>query len=204
MMKKLLSYLFLAMLVQCLFYGTVAAEQGVVDCDPIVNLGVKATTLQKALSLLAERYQFDLIFPVDADRPVDSIDSMTLSQSLKYLTAEVNTIFQHEKVAGCPKGRLISLEVLPVGEDTEYVYVKPVEDVPDVVQALPQPQIPPQPQDEPVQIDDLELYAEEILLNKRKMDVALAPEQRLELREVMNRVRARLEAEGLLGRTGGE
>ncbi|MDT8452690.1 MAG: hypothetical protein RQ936_08110 [Gammaproteobacteria bacterium] len=198
-MRKISLFLFWMLSAQCLLNAAVA-EQSVVDCDPIVDL--QATTLQKALSRLAEQYHFVLTFPVDADRPVESIDSMSLSQAVKYLTAEVSTVLQYEKIEGCEKAQLVSLEVLPVGEDTEYVYVKPAEEAPEQVQPQIQPAPAPAPQRspaaEPVHIDDMELYAEEVLLNKRKMDVSLTPEQRLELNQVMQQVRARLEAEGLL------
>lgn len=197
MIKKICFYLLLTMSAQSLVY-TQAAATAAIDCDPIVNLGVQAKTLQKALSLLAEQHHFDLTFPVDADRPVEAVDSMTLSQALKYLTADLNTVMQYEKVPGCARARLVVLEVLPVGEDTQYVYVKPAEEVPEAVQSLPQSEPePPSPQ-EPVYIDNMELYAEEVLLNKRKIDGSLAPEQRQELMEIMSQVRERLEAEGLL------
>lgn len=200
-MKKISLFLFWMLSAQCQLNAAVA-EQSAVDCDPIVYL--QATTLQKALSQLAEQYHFVLTFPVDADRPVEPVDSMSLSQAVKYLTAEVNTVLQYEKVAGCAKPQLVSLEVLPVGEDTEYVYVKPVEEAPEQVQPQIQPAPAPapapqqRPAAEPVHIDDMELYAEEVLLNKRKMDASLTPEQRLELNQMMQRVRTRLEAEGLL------
>ena len=202
MIKKIFLYLFLIWLIWGYFIATATAtaEHGAVDCDPIVSLDVQPTTLQKVLSLLAEQYHFDLIFPVDADRSVEQIDAMSLSQSLKYLTADVNTILQHEKVEGCARGRLISLEVLPVGQDAEYVYVKPAEYISTPNEPQVEPQIEPQiePQVDSDFIDDMELYAEEILLNKRKMDKVLLPEQRQEFRETMRQVRTRLEAEGLL------
>ncbi len=200
-MKKISLFLFWTLSAQCLLNAAVA-EQSIVDCDPIVHLDGQATTLQKALSQLAEKYHFVLTFPVDADRLVEPVDSMTLSQAVKYLTAEVNTVLQYEKIEGCAKPQLVLLEVLPVGEDTEYVYVKPVEESPELVQPHIQPAPAPAPHQppaaEPVHIDDMELYAEEVLLNKRKMDASLAPEQRLELNQMMQQVRARLEAEGLL------
>lgn len=198
-MKKISLFLFWTLSAQCLLNSAVA-EQSNVDCDPIVHL--QAMTLQKALSQLAEQYHFVLTFPMDADRPVESIDSMSLSQAVKYLTAELNTVLQYEKFEGCAKPQLVSLEVLPVGEDTEYIYVKPMEEAPELVQPQIQPAPAPAPQRrpvaEPVHIDDMELYAEEVLLNKRKMDASLPPEQRLELNQVMQQVRERLEAEGLL------
>ncbi len=196
-MKKLSLFLFWTLSAQCLLSAAVA-EQSIAECDPIVHL--QATTLQKALSQLAEQYHFVLTFSVDADRPVEPIDSMSLSQAVKYLTTDVNTVLQYEKFEGCAKPQLVSLEVLPVGEDTDYVYVKPMEEVTEPVQPQIQPAPAPQRRTaaEPVQIDDMELYAEEVLLNKRKMDASLTPEQRLELNQVMQQVRARLEAEGLL------
>lgn len=186
-MNKIVSSLILLNCLQSLSYAALA-DQNAIDCDPVVHLGAQATTLQKALTSLAEQYHFDLTFPVDADRPVESVDSMTLSQSLKYLTADVNTVLQHEKVEGCAKARLVAMEVLPVGENTEYVYVQPVAEV----------SVPAQPQAETVYIENMGIYAEEVLLKQRKRDKNLTPEQRKEFRKIKNEVRKRLEAEGLL------
>ncbi|MDH5711182.1 MAG: hypothetical protein OEZ15_05910 [Gammaproteobacteria bacterium] len=200
MIKKLT--LFFVLYFQCFIYVETIAEQASEDCDPVVNLSTQAGTLRQTLTLLAKQYHFDLAFSMDADRPVELADSMTLSQSIKYLTADINTVMQHEKIKGCTRGRLTSLEVLPVGEDAEYVYVKPSNDGPDSV--------PVQLEQKPVllqnsqkkselgYVDNLELYAEEILLHKRKLDESLAPEQRQKFRSVMKRVRLRLEAEGVL------
>lgn len=94
-----------------------------VDCDPVVSLDQQAGTLQKALSALAKKYQFELSFPMDADRSVESVDGMRLSQAVKYLSSDVNTVMQHEKQEACELSRLVAMEVLPVGEDSEYVYV---------------------------------------------------------------------------------
>jgi len=203
MIKKIFSYLFITLLVQCWFYATVSASEGnVVDCDPVVHLGEQAATLQKVLTLLAEQYHFDLTFPVDADRPVESVDSMTLSQSLKYLTADVNVVLQHEKVEGCVKARLIAMEVLPVGEDTEYVYVKPAAEESGSVQTSSHPasleKTPEKQEPEPVDIDNMELYVEEVLLKTRVRDRGLTREQRIAFIEAQDRIRARLEAEGVL------
>ena len=190
MINKIFSYLFLVLSAQCLFWVTAMADQNIIDCDPVVHIGAQATTLQKALTALAEQYNFDLTFPVDADRPIESVDSMTLSQSLKYLTADVNTVLQHKKMEGCAKAKLVTMEVLPVGENTEYVYVQPVAEVSAPVQA--------QPQAETVYIENMGLYAEEVLLKQRELDKNLTPEQRKEFRKTKNEARKRLEAAGLL------
>lgn len=188
-MNKIVSFLILLIFLQRFSYAA-AESQNALDCDPVVHLGAQATTLQKALTSLAEKYNFDLTFPVDADRPVESVDSMTLSQSLKYLTADVNTVLQHEKLEGCAKAKLVAMEVLPVGENTEYVYVQPVAKVSASAQA--------QSQAETVNIENMELYAEEVFLKQRKLDKNLTLEQRKEFRGIRNKVRKRLEAEGLL------
>ena len=189
--KKIISCFLLAPFTQYFFCMPVAAaEKTVVDCDPVVHIGAQARTLQKALTALAEQYDFDLTFPIDADRAVESVDSMTLSQSLKYLTADVNTVLQHKKVEGCARPKLVAMEVLPVGENTEYVYVQP--------EAEDSQAVKPQAQVEAVFIDNMELYAEEVLLKQRELDKNLTAEQRREFREVKNEVRKRLEAEGLL------
>lgn len=207
--KKIISYLLLAPFTQYFFCTPVtAAEKTVVDCDPVVHIGAQARTLQKALTALAEQYDFDLTFPVDADRVVESVDSMTLSQSLKYLTADVNTVLQHKKVEGCARAKLVAMEVLPVGENNEYVYVKPTPDLSGPAYADPQIEphettptampIPGKQIPEPVAIDNMEVYVEEVLLNKRERDRGLTREQRIEFREVRNRISAKLEVEGLL------
>lgn len=91
------------------------------DCDPVVKMGRQANTLQKALSALAKQHHFELNFPVNADQPVESVEGMRLSQALKYLTADVNTVLQYEKVEGCEIAKLVSMEVLPVGEGKSVV-----------------------------------------------------------------------------------
>ena len=157
-----------------------------VDCDPVVSLNQQTGTLQKTLSVLAKRYQFELNFPMNADQSVDSVDGMRLSQALKYLTSDVNTVLQHEKVEGCTLPRLVSMEVLPVGEEGEYVHVTPNEAASAAVE------------EEPVYIENMERYAEEVLLKQRKRDVNLTPEQKQEFRKIKKEVQQRLEAEGLL------
>lgn len=185
--------LFVILFISCFSYAAISAvEEEVIDCDPIVHLDIQAATLQKVLTLLAEQYHFDLTFPVDADRAVESINAMTLSQSLKYLTADLNIVLQHEKVEGCEKGKLIAMEVLPVGEDTEYVYVKPAVKSNKVVQKKVKQN------KKPVYIDNMDLYAEEVLLNKRNKDRGLTREQHVEFRESVARVRPRLVDQGLL------
>lgn len=188
MNKSVLSLILLSSLTS--FSAIAVEQQNAIDCDPVVHIGAQARTLQKALTALAEQYDFDLTFPIDADRAVESVDSMTLSQSLKYLTADVNTVLQHKKVEGCARAKLVAMEVLPVGENTEYVYVQPAAEVSKSVR--------PQKQVETVFIDNMEIYAEEVLLKQRKRDKNLTPEQRREFRKVKNQVRKRLEAVGLL------
>lgn len=185
-MKKTSLYLCVVCGVLSFSCSALAANQDKVDCDPIVHMDATIKTLQQVLIQLAEQHDFELIFPVDADRRVESIDSMTLSQGLKFLTTDVNTVLQHEKVDGCAKGRLIAVEVLPVGGKTEYVYVQSKGVAGTSAQA------------QTVYIDNMELYAEEVLLKQRKADKDLTPEQRKEFRRVMEEVRARMEADGVL------
>ncbi len=165
-------------------------DQSKDECDPIVDLDTASMSLQKTLSLLAKQHQFELSFPVNADQSVESVEGMRLSQALKYLTSDVNTVLRHEKSAGCEMARLVSMEVLPVGEQGEYVHVKP--------QIQAKPQVQAKSKVEPVYIDNMELYVEEVLLKQRKRDKNLSPEQRKEFRLVRNQVRQRLEDEGLL------
>ena len=200
---KIVPYIFIALFSQSFAYATVSAtEQKIIDCDPVVHIDVQATTLQKVLTHLAKQHNFDLTFPVDADRPVDSVDSMTLSQSLKYLTTDLNIVLQHEKVEACTKPRLVAMEVLPVGEDTEYVYIKPTEEFGSATQishsASSQEKQKEKQKPVPVDIDNMELYVEEVLLKTRVRDRGLTREQRIAFIEAQDRIRARLEAEGVL------
>ena len=119
-MKKNIIYLLLCFGV--FFSSSVMADKAI-DCDPVVSIDQQKNTLQKTLTVLAKKYQFELSFPMDADRSVESVDGMRLSQAVKYLSSDVNTVLQHEKLEGCELSRLVAMEVLPVGEDSEYVYV---------------------------------------------------------------------------------
>ena len=168
------------------------AGQNIKDCDPVVKLGVQTNTLQKTLSLLAKQYNFELSFPVGADKSVESVDGMRLSQALKYLTSDVNTVYQHKKVAGCTKAKLVSIEVLPVGEQGKIIHVKskPVAEI--------SPQAQTQAKVEPVYIDDMDQYIEDVLLRKRKREKNLSLEQKKEFIKMRRQVRQRLEMEGLL------
>ena len=166
------------------------AGQNIKDCDPVVKLGGQTNTLQKTLSLLAKQHNFELSFSVDADKSVESVDGMRLSQALKYLTTGVNTVFQHKKVVGCSKAKLVSIEVLPVGEQGKIIHVK----------SKPVAEVSPQTQAkvESVYIDDMDQYIEDVLLRKRKRERNLSLEQRKEFAKKRRQVRQRLEAEGLL------
>ncbi|MFC1589184.1 hypothetical protein ACFL3P_02825 [Pseudomonadota bacterium] len=204
-MNKKLSYLLC--FVAFLTTSVMANQAG--DCDPVVKLGQQANTLQLALTALARQHDFELNFAVDADRSVESVEGMRLTKALKYLTSDVNTVLQHEKIEGCEVARLVSLEVLPVGEDTEYVYVKPAT---VTQQSKPRKEKNNKKnkrkkareksdldiQAEAVSSDDMALYAEEVLLGQRHRDADMTPEQLAEFRKAKRKARMRLEAEGLL------
>lgn len=179
-MNKLILY---SLALTCSHGFSYAAErnESAIDCNPVVQ-GVQAKTLKKALSLLAEKYKFELIFADDMDRPVESVNSMGLSQALKYLTTGVSTVLQHEKVTGCENSKLVSMEVLPIGENSSLSHVKPTQAA----------------QAGPAIIEDMALYAEEVLLKQRKPDRGMTPEQRKEYIKMKIQVRERLEAEGLI------
>ena len=119
-MKKNIIYLLLCFFM--FFSSSVMADEAI-DCDPVVSMDQQNNTLQKTLTVLAKKYQFELSFPLDADKSVESVDGMRLSQALKYISTDVNTVLQHEKLEGCELPRLVAMEVLPVGEESEYVYV---------------------------------------------------------------------------------
>ena len=203
-MNKKLSYLLCFV---AFFTSSVMANQAG-DCDPVVKLGQQANTLQQALTTLAKQHNFELNFPVNADQSVESVEGMRLSQALKYLTSDVNTVLQHEKVDGCVMARLVSMEVLPVGEDTEYVYVKPAVESQHVVRKKPKEKRVRKSKKknrnkgrlkaEESVTEDMELYAEDVLLNQRELDKTLSPEQKREFRKAKRLVQKRLIAEGLL------
>ncbi|MDH3342871.1 MAG: hypothetical protein OEM07_04020 [Gammaproteobacteria bacterium] len=174
------------------FFNAILMANPTNDCDPVVKLEQPVTGLQKSLSALAKQYRFELNFPVNADQSVDSVEGMRLSQAIKYLTADVNTVLQYEKIEGCEKARLISMEVLPIGEEGEYVHVASQPEVESL------PQDPVQPEADPVYIDDMAQYVEDVLLNKRERDRSLSPQQQQEFSQLRRQVKARLEAEGLL------
>ena len=188
-MRIFFTYLLLSLGV---FFSALLMANELDDCNPVVKFGAQTKTLQQTLSLLAKQHNFELSFSMDADKPVESIDGMRLSQALKYLTADVNTVFQHKKIEGCARARIVSVEVLPVGEQGEIIHMKSksVADIGPLVQT--------QAKVEPVHIDNMELYIEDVLLKKRKREKNLSREQRKEFMKMSRQVRVRLEAEGLL------
>ena len=81
--------------------------------------------------------------------------------------------------------RITEVVILPVGEETQYVYQNQQAE-PDKVK-------------EPLIIEDMDIYAEEILLKKRKHQVRLmSPEQRKAFRAARQTAKKRLIEEGLL------
>lgn len=167
------------------------SEKGEKQCNPVVVLDAGSTTLQKALTQLANQHNFKLVFPVSVDKNIESPGEMSLSKMLHYLTADLNAIVQTGDFAGCETKRVTGIEILPVGEKTEYVYV---EQQPDVV--LPKKN---SSNKEYIIIDDMNVYAEEVLLKKRKaMRKKMSAEQKESFKTAKRVAKKRLVEQGLL------
>jgi hypothetical protein len=151
------------------------------QCNPTVQPTSETAIVSQQLIVLAEKYNFSLTFPKGLDDKVVIEDSMKLDQLIKLLTSGMNTILRHEKMEGCSESRLVELEVIPVGEETEFVSYRPT--------TKPHTQ-------EYIYIEDMEQYATEVLMRERKADVrAMTPEQRVEFKTVKNRLKAELKDE---------
>ena len=160
-------------------------------CDPVVSLDAGSTTLQKALTQLANQHNFKLSFAVSVDKNIESPGEMPLRKMLHYLTKNINSMVQTEKLSGCEKGHIAELEIFPVGEDTTYVYVQ---QKPGSSRVKGNSKYT-----ESFIIDDMNVYAEEVLLRKRKASIRkMSKEQRTLFRAARKAARARLKEQGLL------
>lgn len=191
MIRYIVKYSFLLFLY--IFINGMTAIQANADCDPVVDSMPDKNTASQALSTLAERYNFSLTFPKSLDRRVDVEDEMKLSQLIKFLTLDMNTVLRHEKVAGCVEPKLIELIVMSVGEDTEYVIVesKPVllphKDIQPTLNSSPA---------EPFNIEDMEQYVTEVLMRERRSNIKnMTVEQKMEFREMREILKVELSDE---------
>ena len=151
------------------------------QCNPTIQPTAKTSVVSQQLIALAEEYNFSLTFPKGLDDKVIIEDSMKLDQLIKLLTSDMNTILRHEKLEGCSEPRLVELEIIPVGEETEFVSFRPA--------TKPHTQ-------EYIYIDDMDQYATEVLMRERKANVkAMTPEQRVEFKTVKNRLKTELKDE---------
>lgn len=191
MIRYIVKYIFFLLL--HLLLNCVTSVQAGTVCDPVVDNVQVNSTVSQTLSSLAEKYNFSLTFPKDIDRQADVGEMMRLSQLVKFLTWDMNTVLRHEKVDGCVSPILTELIVLSVGEDTEYVIVekKPV--------LIPQQVMLPAKKPGPAElfdIDDMEQYVTQVLMRERKSNVKnMTAEQKKEFKEMKQLLRVELRDE---------
>jgi hypothetical protein len=153
----------------------IAVAEPDASCDPLVKPILEETTLAKTLVSLSQEYNFALSFPKNLDRPVEKTESRPLSRLLKQLTGDMNTVLRHEEEVTCVGLRLVELIVIPVGDESELIRVEQ--------KSAPEPAVY-------IYIDNMEQYATEVLLHKRKPDMAhMTPEQKIEFKTVKKRLK---------------
>jgi hypothetical protein len=144
--------------------------QAATFCNPVVDPTNSDTTLIRALSRIAEEYEFKLTVPESLDRPISFNNSMTLERLVKHLTKNMNTVLKHKKIDGCATPVLTHLIVLPVGKEGG------------------SDGDPPSMQEQTVDyiyIDNMEEYVTNVLAGKQQADLErMTPEQREEFRIV--------------------
>jgi hypothetical protein len=146
-------------------------------CNPVVDPVASDTTLKRALSRIAEEYDFKLSLPESLDRPVRINKSMPLERLVKQLTRDMNTVLKHKKIADCATPVLTQLIVLPVGKETEHID--------NQQSAVDQPV-------EYIYIDNMESYVADVLEGKQKAELeSMTPEQREEYRIVREALTAK-------------
>jgi len=147
-----------------------APGQAATSCNPVVDPTNSDTTLIRALSRIADEYEFKLTVPESLDRPISFNKSMTLERLVKHLTKNMNTVLKHKKVDGCATPVLTHLIVLPVGKESGF--------------SGKQLSVQEQTVDY-IYIDDMESYVTNVLEGKQQADLEhMTPEQREEFRIV--------------------
>lgn len=163
----------------------IATDKDNVLCDPIVSLNPESTTLKKALTQLSRENHFKYSFPVDVDRAIIPPGKMPLSAMVHHLTSDLNSIVSTEKTPECKTPRITEMQILPVGEETLFAYQDRQPETNEIR--------------EPLIIQDMDIYAEEVLLKIRKAQVKLmSPEQKKAFRNAKKMAKKRLIEEGLL------
>ena len=139
-------------------------------CNPVVDPVNSDTTLVRALSRIAEEYEFKLTLPESLDRSIRFNKSMTLERLVKHLTRDMNTVLKHKKVAGCATPVLTHLIVLPVGKESGFSSDQPTAQEQTV---------------DYIYIENMERYVTNVLEGKQQADLEhMTPEQREEFRIV--------------------
>jgi hypothetical protein len=147
-----------------------APGQAATFCNPVVDPSTSDTTLIRALSRIAEEYEFKLTVPESLDRPISFNNSMTLERLVKHLTKNMSTVLKHRKVDGCATPVLTHLIVLPVGKEAG---------VGSNSSSMQEQTV------DYIYIDDMELYVTNVLQGKQQADLEhMTPEQREEFRIV--------------------
>ncbi len=168
-----------------------AGATGKLDsCNPVVKLNTGNTNLVEVLRELAQTHDFDLVFPRDKDRQVRVEEGLSLSELLKYLTSGLSVVTRHTEMAGCDEPKLVSLEVLPDGEQSEFITV--VHSRSNKRHAV----------SEYIYIADMDKYVEEVILKKRRAEkLHMTPEQRLEFKHAKKRIKEKLKKEHRMKKT---
>lgn len=167
-------------------------------CNPQVSLQVQDASLQQTLALLAEEHGFELTFPPGLDRTVSLNDELSLDRLVEKLTRGTSTSLVYRELPGCEQPVLARVEVYPEGEEGGMLLpASHAEPLPvSGMQSGSGPLAVPTPQavTEYIYIDNMEQYAEEVILRKRRPELErMTPEQQVEYRHAQKKVKKMLE-----------
>lgn len=182
---------FFLLLVACM---TLAAQSAVAQspCDPMVRLDVKDTSLAKTLTTLSREYGFEVSFPQGIDRSISVSDQLPLNRLVEKITKGTSVSLVYREVAGCAYPQLARVVVYPQGEQADTRLPAQTAELP----AAPAAYTPR----EYIYIDNMEEYVEEVLLKKRRPEVAqMTPEQRAEYRQLKRKLKKTLRAKKKTG-----
>ena len=186
-----------ALLAGCMILAAapVMAQQ---SCNPLVRLDVTDASLAKTLATLSEEHGFGLTFPQSMDRTVSLSEQLPLNRLVEKLTRGTSTTLVYRELPGCDQPALARVDVYPEGEEVTASrsgsHSEPLSmSSPQSVSAplvVSEPQAPP----EYIYIDNMEQYVEEVLLRKRRPELArMTPEQQVQYRHARKKVKAILE-----------